>query len=121
MKHYYINPIGGHLVIHDTETKELVIVERVESVKVFLGGEVRLGDFRSGNPDDVPENFDERGGYGNYIRSPKHSTERLERAKERKATKADEPRKRKASICKVCGKPGRADYHGHANGEASTS
>lgn len=95
MKHYYINPTNLALICYDTEKKDLFILERIESVRVMLGGDVRLGDFEGANPStDTPDRFDQKGGYAGFIRKPKHTVEHYEKAK------------RKTITCGNCGKPG---------------
>jgi hypothetical protein len=84
MKQYYYNPVGGDLIILDTEKQDIQIVERIEKVKVWVKGEVRLGDFDGPNSGETPEDTQD---------GPK-----------RKYT--NHYMKRKPSTCKKCGKEG---------------
>jgi hypothetical protein len=91
MKNYYLNPKTRDLIVHDTEEDEVIIIQAIKTVKVWIGGEIKMGDF------DVPPNRGrtiedeiENGGYKNHNYDPKSG-----RAKTKK------PR-----ICKACGKPG---------------
>lgn len=54
MKRYYFSP-DGDLLRYDEEEKELLVMERVEKVKVQLNTEVRLGDFEGRNEDDTDD------------------------------------------------------------------
>jgi hypothetical protein len=45
MIQYFYNPKAQSLIILDEEKSDLVIVERIKSVRVFVGGEVSVGDF----------------------------------------------------------------------------
>jgi hypothetical protein len=47
--------LGGDLIILDTDKQDIQIVERIEKVTVWVGGEVRLGDFEGPNRGGTPE------------------------------------------------------------------
>jgi hypothetical protein len=73
------------LITLDTEKPEIQVVERIEKVKVWVAGEVRLGDFDGPNGGETPEDAQE---------GPK---------KKYNVTKL---RKEKAArTCKKCGQP----------------
>ena len=82
MKQYYYNPVGGDLIILDVEKQDIQIVERIEKVKVWVRGELRLGDFEGPNGGETPEDaIGKKGKYTNHnLKKPR--------------------------ICKACGKPG---------------
>lgn len=42
------------MIVYDSESSEVLILEKVKRVSVFLGGEMRLGDFKGENPDELP-------------------------------------------------------------------
>ena len=90
MKQYYYNPIGGDLIILDTDKQDIQIVERIQKVRVWMKGEVRLGDFDGPNGGETPEDAQD---------GPK-----------KKYTNHNFGREKKVRICKKCGKEGhRAD------------
>jgi hypothetical protein len=76
MKQYYYNPVGGDLIILDTENQEIQIVERIEKVKVWVNGEVRLGDFEGPNDGQRPEDAQDgpKKKYTNHNLPPKVRT-----------------------------------------------
>jgi hypothetical protein len=81
------------LIILDTEKQDIQIVERIEKVKVWVAGEVRLGDFDGPNRGGTPEDAQD----GPRRKYTNHNVTKL--------------RKEKAErLCKKCGQPGhRAD------------
>lgn len=93
MKQYYYNPVGGDLIIFDTERNDIQIVERIAKVKVWVAGEVRLGDFEGPNRGETPEDAQD----GPKRKYTNHNVTRLKKEKA-------------ARICKKCGQSGhRAD------------
>jgi hypothetical protein len=44
MKTYFFNP-SGDLIVYDSEEESILILERINKVKVFSGGDIRMGDF----------------------------------------------------------------------------
>jgi len=98
MKNYYFNPQNRDLIIYDTDAQDVQIVERIEKVRVWVKGEVRLGDFDGENPNDTPERaFASRGLYTNH-NLPKKSAA----SKEKPAPKESDGKMH----CKNCGEPG---------------
>lgn len=87
MKKYFFNPKSRDLVIYDTEEKSLDICEEIKSVRVWLGGEVRLGDFGGSNPDDTPDRFDDKP-YTNHNYS----------GSKRRLVKKDKPKRTRVAI-----------------------
>ena len=45
MKSYYLNPKNRDLIVYDDQEQEIIVIERIDKVKVRVKGEVRLGDF----------------------------------------------------------------------------
>ena len=91
MKQYYYNPVDGDLIILDTDKQDIQIVERIERARVWMKGEVCLGDFDGPNGGGTPEDAQD----GPKKKYTNHHFER---------------EKKKVRICKKCGKEGhRAD------------
>lgn len=89
MKQYYYNPVGGDLIILDTDKQDIQIVERIEKVRVWVKGEVRLGDFDGPNGGETPEDTQD----GPKRQYTNHYVKRIKKEKG-------------ARICKKCGQPG---------------
>ena len=92
MKNYYLNPSTRDLIVHDTEKDEVIIVQAIKTVKVWIGGEITMGDFGGKNHGEVVEDADKRGGYTNHNFNPKTGKRRKKGERTR--------------ICKKCGQPG---------------
>ncbi len=45
MIHYYINPKTRDLIFFDSEEEEIIVVPRINRVRVLIGNELQLGDF----------------------------------------------------------------------------
>jgi hypothetical protein len=88
MKTYYLNPKNGDLLIFDTEEQEIQIVERIQKVKVWVKGEVRLGDFDGPNGGETPED--------QIARTGRYKNHNLTSLRKKKGQR----------ICKKCGQPG---------------
>ena len=103
MKHYYIDPTTQNLIVRDSETNELMIVERIEKVRMFTLSEVRLGDFKGDNRDDLPENYDKAGGSPNHYYDRKYGIKReggraqrtIRKAKAVSSDEAEPPKRNK--------------------------
>jgi hypothetical protein len=104
MKQYYLNPKTRDLLIFDDQESDITIVERIEKVRVWVKGEIKLGDFDGPNRGKTVEDDDERGGYTNSNYDPKNGKVR---------------KQRKQQTCKKCGKPGHrsdnVDFHPQGN------
>jgi Zinc knuckle len=83
MKSYYLNPKNRDLIVYDDQEQEIVVIERIDKVKVWVKGEVRIGDFDGPNGGETPED--------SIARNGKYSNHNLTK---------------KPRICKACGKPG---------------
>ena len=70
MKHYYVDPLSGNLIIRDTEKNDLLVVEQIKSVRVVVKGEIRIGDFEGPNRGTPVDEYDERGEGGYLISVP---------------------------------------------------
>jgi hypothetical protein len=87
MIHYYINPKTHDLLVYDPTAGELLILERVEKIKVVSGGDIEDAPRKSylDDDDDTPPEpwkcpepnctFQSTGGYaiGNHKRQTGHS------------------------------------------------
>lgn len=96
MVQYFYNPKGQSLIIYDEDKREIAVVERIMSVRVFIGGEVGIGDFGS-----------ETRGISRRARlndTPEEESLGLV-GKARKARAIQNVHKRQR-ICKNCGEPG---------------
>lgn len=67
MKHYYSDPMTRNLIVHDTESEEIRILEKIEKVRVFTVSEVKFGDFAGPNQGAAVDEYDDKGGYENSI------------------------------------------------------
>lgn len=99
MKHYYVDPTSGNLIIRDTEKNDLLVVERIESVRVMTKGEIRIGDFDGPNRGTPVDKFDEGGGYENSLSPPPDS----QTPRGARRNFKHKPGQRACSLCK---KPG---------------
>lgn len=101
MIHYYINPKTLSLIMYDTEGRELFVTERIEKVRVMIGGEVRIGEFDGPNPNDLPDKFDDHPqDYRDYIGRNKRTAEQIGRSKTRRVSAS------KVRHCGNCGEAG---------------
>ena len=64
---YYQNPKTRDLILYDSESGEIFVIEHIEKVHVMVGSEVQQGDFKSSRKQ--PMNYDILDGeekYQNY-------------------------------------------------------
>lgn len=87
MKNYYFDPKSQDLYIFDPSAKEMLVLERIVGVHVLTSSEIE----RPIREEDEYHNHNWNAGTG----------------KAKKIVKVE----RRARLCKVCGKPGRTDYH----------
>lgn len=100
MKHYYFNPKTQDLHIFDTESKDLMVLERIAGIRVLTSSELD-------SPTDEPVKhwknsvWDPKDGkaHSNYD-GPSHRAKKSEEPK-KKSTRAA-----RKLICKNCGKEG---------------
>jgi hypothetical protein len=45
MIHRSINPITRDLIVFDSEEEEIIVIPRIEKIRVMIGHEMQLGDF----------------------------------------------------------------------------
>jgi len=48
MKNYYLNPSTRDLIVHDAENDEVIIIQSIKSVKVWMGGEMSALKVKNG-------------------------------------------------------------------------
>lgn len=51
MRNYYYDQSNRNLVCYDDEAKAVSVLMRITNVKVFVGGDMQIGDF---DADDTP-------------------------------------------------------------------
>ncbi len=57
MINYYINPKNRDLILVDHELDEILVLPPIEHIRVFTGGEIKLGDFGGEKKrDDIDSN-----------------------------------------------------------------
>lgn len=95
MKNYYSDPMTRNLIVHDTESGEIRILEKIEKVRMFTVSEVKLGDFDGPNQGAPVDEYDDKGGYENSI------LRRKAVGSSRKPKSATVGRKK--PVCKTCG------------------
>jgi hypothetical protein len=104
MIQYFYNPKGQSLIIYDEDKREIAVVERIMTVRVFVGGEVGIGDFG----DDT---------HGIARRARKAGGAENEGASV--VGRKKQPKKRK---CRACGELGhRSDNCPNSNGGPTTT
>jgi hypothetical protein len=86
MIHYYINPKTRDLIFFDLEEEEIIVVPRIDKVRVLIGNELQLGDFEPNL----------KRGTGGTIDGGIHTVSR-NKALKKKAT---------LRKCGICGEPG---------------
>jgi hypothetical protein len=98
MKNYYYNPKTQDLTIFDTESKEMLVLERLLGIRVITSSEL-----------DDPTPGDERKAYSNFNYDPKtgKANNRGEHKKwVPKKTHIAKKRAGRVSTCKNCGEQG---------------
>lgn len=103
MKHYYFNPKTQDLHIFDTESKDLMVLERIAGIRVLTSSELD-------SPTDEPVKH-----WKNSVYDPKdgkaHPSYDGPSNRARHVKKSEEPKKKSTRaarklICKNCGKEG---------------
>lgn len=119
MKNYYYNQKGGELAIYDTETKELLLLERIVGLRVFTSSELENpkngGDSVLGSTDFNEGRRPVRQWGGRLPRAKKgvkkcgycHKTDhRGKDCPNKPGPKKKEPTAKRTTTCKNCGEKG---------------